>query len=337
VTMRTTVREIEFRAMGSDAHLVVVGGSVGLVERARARVEELEQRWSRFLPGSEVSELTRRAGTAVTVSPDTMLLVDLAIEAFRLSGGSFDPTVLGDVVRAGYDRSFDALDGRDQSHLDLDPMSSLTTGCGDIQICGSTVCLPAGTGFDPGGIGKGLAADLVTEDLLEAGAEGACVNLGGDVRVRGTGPDHGPWTVAVEHPWSPEPIARFGLLDGAVATSTSLKRRWVSGGEVRHHLIDPGTGRPSDSDLTLVAAVAPNAWVAEIMAKSVLLRGTDHPFDLIGGIGTEALAVDAAGRIQASDGLPDFLGARLAPFISTPEGSSLSAPSGADPARRASS
>ena len=247
--MTTTRRELEFRAMGSDAHLVVVGGPADLPARARARVAELERRWSRFLPDSEVSELTRRAGTPVTVSPDTVLLVELAVEAFRLSGGSFDPTVLGDVVRAGYDRSFDtsSCDAGDRPGAEPwpqprspSPLAGLVIGCGEIEIDGSDVRLPEGTGFDPGGIGKGLAADLVTEELLEAGAEGACLSLGGDVRVRGVGPDGEPWTVAVEHPWSVEPIARVGLLDGAVATSTSLKRRWGADGEVRHHLIDPG-------------------------------------------------------------------------------------------------
>ena len=328
--MRPTPRQAEFKAMGSTAHLVVVGGPAQLVDRGRARVADLERRWSRFLPDSEVSELTRRAGTPVSVSPETALLVELAVEAFRLSGGSFDPTVLGDVVRAGYDRSFDARLGAsaglspepevempvERDELGHHHLRRLVTGCSDIEIDGAAVCLPEGTGFDPGGIGKGLAADLVTEELLEAGAEGACLSLGGDVRVRGVGPDDEPWTVAVEHPWAAEPIARIGLLDGAVATSTSLKRRWAVAGEMRHHLIDPGTGRPSDSDLTLVSAVAGNGWVAEILAKSVLLRGSVHPFDLIGGMEVEALAVDVTGRIQASTGLRQFLGGMpLAPHL----------------------
>ena len=62
--------------------------------------------------------------------------------------------------------------------------------------------LPAGSGFDPGGIGKGLAADIVSAELLAAGARGACVNLGGDLRVTGEAPGGGTWTVAVEHPGS---------------------------------------------------------------------------------------------------------------------------------------
>ena len=295
--------EIRFRAMGSDAHVIVVGGPAGLIETARARIDELEHRWSRFLADSEVSELNRRAGHAVRVSADTVELVTRAAEAWRLSGGSFDPTVLGSMLRAGYDRSFDELGAAPAPGL-----STLGLGAADIRIDGDVVELPAGTGFDPGGIGKGLAADLVVADLMRRGAEGACINLGGDVRVAGRSPEGSGWTVAIEHPWSPEPIATVGVTEGAVATSTTLKRRWQSEGVERHHLIDPATGMPSETDLNLVTVIAAHGWVAEVLAKSVLLRGSGHPFDIVGGTGAEALIVDNDGAVAATPGFAAFTG-----------------------------
>ncbi len=93
-----------------------------------------------------------------------------------------------------------------------------------------------------------------------------------------------------------------------MATSTTLRRRWQVDGEVRHHLIDPATGLPSESDLTLATVVAGEAWAAEVLAKAVLLRGSAHPFDLIDGSGAEALVVDDDGTITVSSGLPEFLG-----------------------------
>ncbi len=103
------VIERRFRAMGSDAHLIVVGGADHVLDEAERRIEQLEQRWSRFIETSEICELNRRAGDAVTVSAETALLVERAIEAWRLTGGGFDPTVLGAVMRAGYDVSFDDM------------------------------------------------------------------------------------------------------------------------------------------------------------------------------------------------------------------------------------
>jgi thiamine biosynthesis lipoprotein len=291
--------EARFGAMGSDAHVLVVGRAA-LLDRARRRIEDLESRWSRFRVDSEVSRLTRQAGQPVTVSPETVELVVRSVQAWRLSGGLFDPTVLGDVLRAGYDRSFEQLPAPERTG------SALITGCSDIEVAGREVRLPAGTGFDPGGIGKGLAADVVAREMLAAGASGICVNLGGDVRVAGEPPRGDAWTIAIEHPWLPWPMSHVGLHDGAVATSTTLLRRWSTGDGERHHLIDPSTGEPSDTDLTLASVVAGDAWLAEVLAKTVLLRGSLRAFDLVDGTGAEALAVGRGARVLRTEGFDRF-------------------------------
>jgi FAD:protein FMN transferase len=297
-----TINDQRFRAMGSDAQVIVVGGPERLLETAIDRIEQLEARWSRFRPDSEVCELNRQAGSPVEVSADTLLLVRRAIEAWRITGSSFDPTVLGAVIGAGYDRSFELLGT-------APPVTheALMLGCTDIEVQDSAVRLPAGTGFDAGGIGKGLAADLVVSEAMAAGAEGVCVNLGGDLRVAGIGPD-GAWTVGIDHPWSSEPIALLGLTNGAVATSTTLKRTWVTSGVARHHLIDPSTGDPSDSDVNLACVVTGEAWRGEVLAKAVLLRGSQRAFDLLDPCVAQALIVDHNGNITCTSGLTAFLG-----------------------------
>lgn len=289
--------------MGSDAHLIVVGGAPLLADVAMDRIAQLERRWSRFIDDSEITVLNRAAGEFVAVSPDTVLLIERGIAAWRLTGGNFDPTVLGAVLRAGYDRSFELLAGNGAER-----QSSLGLGAERLTIEGNEVRLPAGTGFDPGGIGKGLAADLICTELLAEGAAGVCVNLGGDVRVAGESPTGPGWTIAIEHPWHAAPVALIGLIDGAVATSTTLRRRWQVDGAPRHHLIDPQTGRPSDTDVTMASVVASDAWLAEVLAKAVLLAGSTHPFDLIDATGVEALIVDEKGLVTTSDGLGHYLG-----------------------------
>jgi len=289
--------------MGSDTHVVVVGGPADLLDQAERRIEQLERRWSRFLPDSEVSQLNRWAGLPVAVSPDTVSLVEHALVGWRISGGAFDPTVLGAMIRAGYDRSFERLRAGAPARF-----SPLGPGADAIAVQAETVTLPPGTGFDPGGIGKGLAADIVCAELLAAGAEGICVNLGGDLRVAGTGPTGDAWTVAVEHPLTPRAVVQLGLRGGAVATSTTQRRCWQVDGDHRHHVIDPQTGRPSDTDLVAATVVTGQAWMAEVMAKSVLLRGSVHPFDLVEGTGAQAMAIDRRGRVLATAGLSGFLG-----------------------------
>jgi len=296
--------------MGSDAHVVVVGGPRSLALEAQHRIADLERRWSRFDPQSEISTLNRDAGLPIVVSPETLELVDRAIAAWRLTRGLFDPTVLGAVVRAGYDRPFEQLgpDARDGS-------SNLRADAGGIGVIANTVRLPAGTGFDPGGIGKGLAADIVTDELLAQGAAGVCVNLGGDVRVSGPNPAGGAWTISVDHPDHAQPVTCVGLASGAVATSTTLRRAWRVDGEDRHHLIDPATGLPGRRDLAFVTVIAGHAWMAEVLAKAVLLHGSPHQFDVLAGNAAAALAIDHDGFVSASLGIDAFLTDPLHPSV----------------------
>lgn len=311
------VDELRFRAMGSDCSVIAVDAPPGTAERGRLLVEHLEALWSRFRDDSEVSRLNRSGGRPVRVSPETAELVQRAADAWRLTGGSFDATVLGAVLDAGYDRSFEELGSGGERPV----LSRFRAGASEVEIDGLLVTVAAGVGFDPGGIGKGLAADMVVTALVREGAGGVCANLGGDVRVAGASPGGGAWTVAVEHEWRDDPLALVGLGAGAVATSTTLKRRWEVGGEERHHLIDPATGVPSASDLNLAAVISAEAWAAEVLAKAVLLRGSEHPFDILGGTGAEGLAVTASGRVLATPGWASFTGGVAPPSaIAVPGG-----------------
>ena len=297
--------------MGTDAHLVVTGGDAGLVDVARARIESLDARWSRFLPSSELCRMNEVAGSPTVVPPDTFDVVALAIEAWRLTAGRFDPTVLHALVAAGYDRSFEQLAPaatRSAPGTGADP----APGCGGIVLDEllRTVRLPAGVALDLGGIGKGRAADLVVGELLAAGAEGACVNLGGDVRVAGRPPaDAEAWHVGVTDPFDPDvDLCVLAVTGGAVTTSTRLRRRWSGPAGDAHHLLDPATGAPVDSGLAAVTVVAAEAAWAEVLAKAAFVAGAAEGVELLTASGAEGLLVRDDGAVHETAGFERFLG-----------------------------
>jgi len=294
--------------MGSAVHVIVVGGPAGLVARAVALIDGFEARWSRFLPDSDVSQLNDAAGRPCSVSDDTILLVERAIEGWRLTDGRFDPTVLGAVVRAGYDRSFDALGPFPTA------TSVLGLGCGRLVVDRDerTVTLPYGVGFDPGGIGKGLAADLVVEDLLAAGAAGACVSIGGDVRVAGAPPAGEAWQIGVVDEVAGGRAATVAVVDGAVATSTTRRRRWTGATGDAHHVIDPFVDRPANTGAAAATVVAGSGWCAEVFATAALVARAGDGLRLVATAGAELLIVADDGTVWCTRGLEPFLERRAA-------------------------
>ena len=144
--------------------------------------------------------------------------------------------------RSGYDRDFASVPRTGDA---LTASTSPAPGCGDIELdpLVKSVRLPPGVALDLGGIGKGLAADLVAQALVDAGADGVLVNLGGDARILGESPRSEGWIVEFENPLAFGSLGVARLAGGAVCTTTRTKRRWTRGGVPQHHLIDPATAR----------------------------------------------------------------------------------------------
>ncbi len=280
--------------MGCAARVLVVDGDDGMARAARARLEQLEDRWSRFHSASELAQLNASPGVPVVVSTDTFRLVERAVHAWNETGGAFDPTVLDALEAAGYDASFETLPSARPTVGGGGP----APGCGAVALDPQVraVTLPPGARLDPGGIGKGLAADLVASELVGAGAAGAMVDVGGDVRVHGAGPEAGAWTVLLEDPDRPgAPAASVRLADGGVATSTPRFRQWRMGDTDAHHLIDPASGRPVDTALAGVTVVAGEAWWAEALTKAAFVLDRETARTLIETNHAAALFFDADG------------------------------------------
>ena len=270
----------DFRAMGTDCSIVVFGsasdgaGTEALADLARQRVELLESLWSRFRPESELSRLNARAGQGdVVVSLETRVLVEAMVTAWQQTGGAFDPSVLHAMRALGYDRDFAEV----IAESSIEGCTADVPGMDRVLLGPNTVSLPVGVGLDPGAIGKGLASDMVVEEIYGAGALGVLVDLGGDIALAGVPGPAEEWCVGVTDERRLNTVAAFGCQvripaevgHAGVATSTSLKRRW---GNSRHHVIDPATGSSAKEQLVHVTIAGPRAWECEVWATAVLVQ-----------------------------------------------------------------
>lgn len=290
---------LEFKSMGSPARVVADGGPDDVAISARDLVWMLERRWSRFLDTSEISALNRAPGCVTLVSEATYTLIDYAVRAQDSTKGLFNPLMLRQLETHGYERSWEAgtplPDGGSVTPATHEPIVLYP------EI--SAVRLPEGTRFDPGGIGKGLAVDLAIEFCMSSGAESASVEIGGDLRVYGSPWYGSEWRIGVANPFDPSTdIATFTPTAGAVTTSSTLKRSWVSGEQQFHHLLDPRTGWPSDTDVVAVTTCSEMAWWSEVAAKSAIIAGSSQAVSVLEALGTPGAIVTADGNVTTTDG-----------------------------------
>ena len=342
-----TVTEHRSRSMASAVQVILVDPAHGAHDYAVRRLQELESRWSRFLPESDVSRLNASPEALIIVSPDTVRLVAAMRNAWQITYHRYDPAMLSEIRALGYTRSIAAPSVNENRKIsqgqDLDGTSASPAthaspasagratrrlSCGGsiedvtIDLATSTVRLPAGVGLDPGGIGKGLAADLIVTELLERGTGGALVSIGGDLAAAGTAPssfdgpapaagaEHdighpsGVWHVAIEHPLDPSrELMRLALASGGIATSSTQSRTWIQDGAHRHHVIDPATGDCATTDLAAVTVIARAGWEAEIHATAALLCGSARALDYLNDHDLSGVVMSLDGSVAMSPDL----------------------------------
>ena len=287
------VQQIEFRAMGSQIMAAVESDdaqAAALLAEVPRWFAEWEQTLSRFKADSELSLLNLMGGSArcVPVGATLWRVLQLALAAAHDTDGLVTPTVLNALEAMGYSSSFETLPGRPALAVaghsaaptgeppgntgrstatrplratDADSANPLTAWR-RIRIYSETraVGLPAGVRLDFGGIAKGWAADEAVARLAALGP--ALVDAGGDIAVSGPCRDGSGWPVGVDAPLGTPGDSQLALLDlraGGVATSGRDYRRWQQGETWRHHIIDPRSGAPADTDVLAATVIAPSA------------------------------------------------------------------------------
>jgi FAD:protein FMN transferase len=294
----------EFRVMGCASYVVIHGGTIEMLDTAEARLRELESLWSRFRDDSDITRANRAAGAPVVVDGDTLAVVSRALDAWKQTEGRFDITMLPALVQAGYTHST-----VDHSAAPRVPGSRVgMSGWLEVDYAASTLTVPAGAAIDLGGIGKGFAADIVAEELIEAGAHGVIVNVGGDLRVLGTPLDDASWYLGVEDPHHvPNHVAVLRLEQGGLATSGTTIRRWTnSDGHQVHHLIDPRSGLPSTTRLLTATVIAADAATAEAFATAAMMLTGPEAVAMLDAVGLAGVAVETDGTAHRTSTLKDF-------------------------------
>lgn len=272
--------------MGTIVSVVLPEAERGEVRRVKQLFASWEETFSRFQPASELAAVNRTAGWEVEVSPLFFEVGRLPLEAARATGGLFDPTLADQMVALGYDRTFASLPQDQPARVPSRPGGAWR----QVRLDPSrpSVRLPPGSGFDFGGLVKGMAVEAALDLLTARGVDVAAVDAGGDMAVRGLRTGEDAWPVAIE---LPEGDRLVSLFHGALATTSRLRRRWQQDGIERHHLLDPRTGEPASCGLCSVTVAARRCERAEVAAKAAFVLGPEAGAEFVASHGLAALFV----------------------------------------------
>jgi thiamine biosynthesis lipoprotein len=290
----TKTAEVQWQRWSLDMQIVVTEPSALTAARSEtdAELDVIEAAASRFRADSEITSLATTSGRPTRVSEILADLLEAALTAARLTDGDVDPTVGAALVALGYDT--DLADVRSASPAG--PVSTTAAHWSMIAFDGLVVTTPAGVVLDLGATAKAVAADRCAQRVHAATGSGVLVNLGGDIATAGSAPDGG-WQVLVQDA-DDEPASSLALPPGAaLATSSTLRRRWRSGDELVHHILDPRTGRCADPVWRTVSVAAQTCFAANTVATAAVVRGWPA-LEWIGSLGMAARLVDVFGDVH---------------------------------------
>jgi thiamine biosynthesis lipoprotein ApbE len=309
-TMSEHLAWAEWKAIGTTVRIVVTDQAQ--LESARVMLTNdlaaLDLACSRFRPDSELMQLEASAGQPTIVSALLAGAVRAALRAAALTDGDVDPTVGRAMEAIGYDRDFSSVPAHDGplritvNHvpqwraIQLDDARNLLT-------------VPAGVRIDLGASAKAWAADRSAEGIARVLNCGVLVSLGGDIAVAGQVPPGG-WSIRVQDitadPAEPAegPSSVIAIRTGGLATSSTSARRWQRGGDMMHHILDPRTGRPADSDWRTVSVAAGSALDANIASTASIIRGKSA-ISWLAELGLPARLVALDGSVTTLAGWPE--------------------------------
>lgn len=256
------------------------GASSSTMEGCKELCQKYENLLSSQIDTSEISKINISRGAPVTVSDETIEVLQKGIYYSELSGGKFDITIAP---------VSELWDFRDNEEGILPEKAALENACThvnyqNIQIEGNTVTLTdPQTQIDLGGIAKGYIADRLKEYLLNEGVEHALINLGGNTLAVGTKYDGSPFHIGIQKPFSEknEVITAVETTDCSVVSSGIYQRYFEKDGKIYHHILDPDTGYPYENNLLQVTIISDQSVDGDALSTCCFALGLEEGSKLI--------------------------------------------------------
>lgn len=247
--------------------------------------------WNHTAMDSEVWRINHAGGRAVSVSQETFELLQFC-----------------ETQREAADGCFDLLACTAKHRLQMGKSVPLSIA-GQIELLsGNRVRIPDGTSVDFGGVAKGFVCDRLAEYLYQQRVKHALINLGGNVYALGNHPSGEPWVIGIRNPEgsSKNILGAVRLTDASAVTSGMYERNLVVAGKVLHHIINPATGLPCETDLTSVTVIDRSSTKCDVLSTAITVMGFERGCRFAASNRIDCILVSRNGQVAHSPSL-DFI------------------------------
>lgn len=274
---QTHVIEDEVYALNTIITFTVYDGNSEAIDKAKAEIKRLEALLSVTDKNSDIYRINSSPDTFVNVSEDTLNLIKTSLTVSENTQGIFDITIYPAVKLWGFTTSeykvpADSELSEVKRNIDYKNIQLLETT--------QSVKIPNGTELDLGGIAKGYVADKTAEVLINEGVNSALLNFGGNVRLIGSKPDGSDFKIGIKAPFSE---GYFGVLKAqntTASTAGGYERYFESNGKRYHHILNPFTASPAESDIISATVVGEKGEICDALATSAFIQGSENLSEL---------------------------------------------------------
>lgn len=269
-------KSAEFFALDTVINLTAYADNPeACIEAGKAEIKRLESLLSVTKKDSDIFEINNSEGEEIEVSAETYKLLEKASEISSITSGKFDPTLRNLSSLWGF--------GTENAHVptqsEID--SSLkTVGIENLVLSKNKVKLLNNTKVDLGGIAKGYIADKAAEAMINAGMSYGIINLGGNVRAVGAKQDKAPWKIGVKYPDTNAHFLIVECEDISIVTSGGYQRKFTENSKTYHHILNPETGYPADSDIKSVTVIGKDGTLCDGLSTALFVGGSEFSKEL---------------------------------------------------------
>ena len=298
-------------AMGTTVNQKVFGDDETVkrnaITAANKAIGELEDTTSWRKEGSGLTELNKNAGSSsVKIDSVTLELLRLSLDVAEKTDGKFDPTILPVSRLWNFSEHADIVPEPDEIAKSLEAVGYMDL---QLDLKKSTAFLKrknAAVNLDA--VGKGAGCDAAVKVYESTGVSGAVVAVGGSVGVYGVKPDGSKWNIAIRNPNSDNPSASMGTLSissGYVSTSGTYEQTFEQDGVTYHHILNPETGYPAETDLTSATVHCGNGALSDALSTACILLGSEKAEVLLSEYDAGGIFVTKDNRVIVTDPLKD--------------------------------